>query len=245
MRLRVRVVILSRVTCVSVEIRSLHAWPTTVVEAEAIQDRLRTMVDLARPGVPRVRLAAGLDVAYAKGSDRLAAAVVVLDTATFEVVDKSVVVGTAAFDYVPGLFAFRELPSLTRALEAIDVVPDLLVCDGQGIAHPRRFGLACHVGVLTDLPTVGVAKTPLVGGYATPAPDRGAWTELLAEGEVVGRVLRTRDGVKPVFVSVGHRTDLDLACRHVLDLCPTYRLPETTRLADRVARQALQTSGSG
>ncbi|HEX6471198.1 MAG TPA: deoxyribonuclease V [Streptosporangiaceae bacterium] len=221
------------------DIRQLHEWPGTVAEAEAIQRALRPMVDLSDPGPDRVRLAAGLDVAYAERGDRLAAAVVVLDTTDYEVVDQSVVLGTAAFDYVPGLFAFRELPALVTALERLTTVPDLLVCDGQGIAHPRRFGLACHIGVLTGLPAVGVAKTSLVGSYDPPAGERGAWSEIHSDGEVVGRVLRTRTGVKPVFVSVGHRVSLDNACRHVLRLSPHYRLPETTRAADHLSRMAL------
>ena len=210
-----------------------------MAEAEAIQDRLRHQVDLTTPGPREVRLAAGLDVAYDRHG-RLAAAAVVVDTATFEPVEASVVVGTSAFAYVPGLFAFRELPSLVVALRRLRVVPDLLVCDGHGIAHPRRFGLACHVGVLTGLPAIGVAKQPLTGSYDPPHRNRGSWTPLRDGTDVVGRVLRTRTAVKPVFVSVGHRIELDAACRHVLDLSPRYRLPETTRAADQAARRALR-----
>ena len=225
------------------EVRDLHAWPSSPREAEAIQDRLRPMLDLDAPGPARPRTVAGLDVAYAgDGEDtgtRLAAAVVVLDAATLDVVEESVAVGTAAFPYVPGLFAFRELPTLVTALRGLATVPDLLVCDGFGIAHPRRFGLACHLGVLTGLPTIGVGKTAFVGAYTPPGPRRGDTSPLLDGGEVVGRVLRTQDGVKPVFVSVGHRTDLDTACRNVLALTPEYRLPETTRRADRLSREAL------
>lgn len=221
------------------KLRHLHEWPQTVAEAQAIQDSLRPLVDLNGPGPAQVRLAAGLDVAYDRDNDRVAAAVVVLDTATFEPVEASVVVGAAAFAYVPGLFAFREFPPLITALERLRVVPDLLVCDGHGIAHPRRFGLACHVGVLTGLPAIGAAKTLLTGSYEPPGEDRGSWTPLRDGNEVVGRALRTRAGVKPVFVSVGHRLDLGAACRHVLNLSPHYRLPETTRAADRAAREAL------
>jgi deoxyribonuclease V len=230
-----------------VRIRPLHPWPVTAAEALAVQDRLRPEVDLDGPGPDpaRVRLAAGLDVAYATGSDRLAAAATVIDTTTHEIVDSATTVGVAAFDYVPGLFAFRELPSLAAALSRLRVTPDILVCDGQGIAHPRRFGLACHVGVLTGLPTIGVAKTPFVGRYDPPGPARGDWSELRDGGETVGRALRTRTGVKPVFVSVGHRTDLDTACRQVLALCAGYRLPETTRAVDHLARQVLRSSVDG
>ncbi|MBG0831314.1 endonuclease V [Planomonospora sp. ID67723] len=211
--------------------------PRTPAEAEAIQDELRPLLDLTGPGPLRPATVAGVDVAY--DGDRLAAAVAVLDGATLEVLEEVTVTGRTAFEYVPGLLAFRELPALLDALERLTVVPELVVCDGYGLAHPRRFGLACHLGVLTGLPAIGVGKTAFVGAYRDPAPERGSWTELTLDGEVVGRVLRTRDGVKPVFVSVGHRTDLETACRNVLDLTPAYRLPETTRVADRLSRATL------
>lgn len=222
-----------------VEVKDLHEWPSGVDEARRIQDELRGLLDLDAPGPQRIETIAGLDVAYDEGSERLAAAVVVLRAKTLEVVAASSAVGTAAFPYVPGLFAFRELPTLVEALRALTVVPDLLVCDGHGVAHPRRFGLACHLGVLTGLPSVGVGKTRLVGAYEEPPAERGASSPLVEGGEVVGRVLRTQRGVKPVFVSVGHRIDLDTACRHVLAAAPRYRLPETTRRADRLSRDLL------
>jgi deoxyribonuclease V len=220
-------------------------WPATEAEALAVQAELRPLVravPLPRPP----RLIAGLDVAYvgAHGAaeDRVAAAVVVLDATTLEPVERATAVGTAGFPYVPGLFAFRELPALVRALERISVVPDVLLCDGQGLAHPRRFGLACHLGVLTGLPTLGVAKTPLLGKWTEPAPERGATSDVHDSGELVARVLRTQAGVKPVTVSVGHLIDLDDATRVVLDAAPRYRLPETTRLADRLCREAVATT---
>jgi deoxyribonuclease V len=209
----------------------------TPEEAIAEQERLRPLVSaVTDPGLV-VRHVAGLDVSYAD-DDRLAAAVVVLDAESLETVDSVVVTGRADFPYVPGLFAFRELPSLLEALEKVTVPPDLLVCDGQGLAHPRRFGLACHLGVVTGLPSVGVAKTPM-GRFDMPDDVRGAYSDLVDDGEVVGRALRTRKGVKPVFVSVGHRIDLDRACAEVLRLCLT-RLPETTRRSDAVGRAQLR-----
>ncbi|HEX5542072.1 MAG TPA: endonuclease V [Micromonospora sp.] len=217
--------------------------PRTVAEAEAVQDRLRPLVDLLGPGPRAPRTVAGLDVAYAADSDLLAAAVVVLDPRTLAVVDAAVSTGRAAFDYVPGLFAFRELPALLDALGRLTIAPDLLVCDGHGLAHPRRFGLACHLGVVTGLPAIGVAKKPLVGCWEPPGRRRGAWAPLRDGTETVGRVLRTRDGVKPVFVSVGHRMSLDNACAQVLALAPRFRLPETTRQADRMCRAALAVRG--
>ncbi|MEU4764414.1 endonuclease V [Actinosynnema sp. NPDC023794] len=209
----------------------------TPEEAIAEQERLRPSVStVTDPGLV-VRHVAGLDVSYAD-DDRLAAAIVVLDAESLRTVDSVVVTGKADFPYVPGLFAFRELPSLLEAVGKLTVTPDLLVCDGQGLAHPRRFGLACHLGVVTDLPSVGVAKTPM-GRFEMPDDARGAHTDLVDDGEVVGRALRTREGVKPVFVSVGHRIDLDRACAEVLRLCVT-RLPETTRRSDALGRAQLR-----
>lgn len=211
-------------------------WPTTVAEAVAIQEELRGVVDNTDVG-DRPRYVAGLDVAY--DGDRLAAAVVVLDCETLVEVDRAVVLGETTFPYVPGLFAFREVPGLMEALEKLRTTPDLLVCDGQGLAHPRRFGLACHLGVLTGLPAIGAAKTAFVGTHAEPGPARGELADLIVDNEVVGAVLRTQDGVKPIYVSIGHRVSLPTAVQHVLHLAPRYRLPETTRAADHLCRQAL------
>jgi deoxyribonuclease V len=213
-------------------------WPATPDEAEALQERLRPLVDRTGPGPQTIDLVAGLDVAYGPG-DRLAAAVVVLEACTLRTVEEAVVCDTAAFPYVPGLFAFREMPALAAALDELTVSPDLLICDGHGLAHPRRFGLACHIGLHTGLPALGVGKTRLIGTHEPPGEQRGAHADLRDGGEVVGRVLRTQDGVRPVYVSAGHRIDLDTACRHVLALSPRYRLPETTRAADRLSRRAL------
>jgi len=210
-------------------------WPITETEALAVQDLLRArLLDGPAPADPATF--AGVDVSYAE--DRLAAAVVVLDS-TLRRVDQVVVRGTPAFAYVPGLFAFRELPAVLEAFERLTVRPDVVVCDGQGRAHPRRFGLACHLGVLLDLPSFGVGKTRLVGVHDDPGDRRGDRSPLVDDGEVVGAVLRTRDRVKPVYVSAGHRMDLDTACALTLRLTPAYRLPETTRAADRLSRDAL------
>ena len=211
-------------------------WPATVDEAVAVQEALRGQVDLTDVG-ESPRYVAGLDVAY--DGDRLAAAVVVLDGDTLAEVDRAVVRGETTFPYVPGLFAFREVPALLAALEQLGTTPELLVCDGQGLAHPRRFGLACHLGVLTGIPAIGAAKTTFVGSHGELAQERGATAELVDGGEVVGAAVRTQDGVKPVYVSVGHRVSLTTAIEHVLRLTPRYRLPETTRLADRACREGL------
>jgi deoxyribonuclease V len=211
-------------------------WPSTPDEAIALQLEMAPLVDPHRPADWQPRTAAGLDVAY--DGDRLYAAVVVVDLTSLETVDQAVVPGGTDFPYVPGLFAFRELPALLDALERLTTSPDVLICDGQGVAHPRRFGLASHLGVVTELPSIGVAKTPM-GHYDPPGPNRGDWAELKDNDDVVGRALRTQRDVKPLFVSVGHRIDLDTACALVLDLAPKYRQPETTRRADQLCRQAL------
>ncbi|MEV0245400.1 endonuclease V [Nocardia sp. NPDC050712] len=217
------------------------SWPATAEEAMALQDRLRPLVDQTNPRPPEFRTIAGLDSAYDDESGVVAAAAVVLDAASLAPRETAIAHGTTTFPYLPGLLAFRELPTSLAVLEKLARTPDLLICDSQGLAHPRRFGFACHLGILVGIPTIGVAKT-VWGNYTEPAPERGAATDLLIDGEVVGRALRTRTGVKPVFVSVGHRIDLDTACAQVLALTPKYRQPETTRQADRLCRQALRSA---
>ncbi|MGW4205722.1 endonuclease V [Streptomyces sp. NPDC004726] len=216
-------------------------WPADETAALAVQDELRTRVVLDEPGPPvgegRVT---GVDVAYDDERDVVAAAAVVLDASTLTVVEESTAVGRVAFPYVPGLLAFRELPAVRAALESLVSDPGLVVCDGYGRAHPRRFGLASHLGVLTGLPVIGVAKSPFVFSHGELGPRRGDSAALRAfDGEEVGRALRTQAGVKPVYVSVGNRVTLDNACAHTLSLAPRYRLPETTRRADRLCREAL------
>lgn len=186
-----------------------------------------------------VRLIAGVDVAYAKDESVVAGAVVVLDTDTRLVVDSATAVRPVEFPYVPGLLAFREIPALLDAFAALRTTPDVIVCDGYGVAHPRRFGLACHLGVIRNMPTFGVAKTAFIGEYAQPGDRRGDWSDLTDRGETIGRVLRTQHTTKPVFVSTGHRIDLDAATALTLALAADYRLPETTRQADRLSRHAL------
>ncbi|MER7836925.1 endonuclease V [Streptomyces sp. NPDC096040] len=216
-------------------------WPATEEAALAVQDELRGRVVLDEPGpAPGAGHVTGVDVAYDDERDLVVAAAVVLDAVTLEAVAEATAVGRVSFPYVPGLLAFREIPTVRAALDALPCPPGLVVCDGYGLAHPRRFGLASHLGVLTGLPTIGVAKNPFVFAYDDPDAPRGSHAPLLAGTEEVGRALRTRDGVKPVFVSVGHRVSLDNACAHTLALTPDYRLPETTRRADALCRRALR-----
>ncbi|GAB2849253.1 endonuclease V [Streptomyces deserti] len=222
-------------------VRIPAGWPATEEQARAVQDELRARVVLDEPGPPPgTGRVTGVDVAYDDERDVVAAAAVVLDAATLDVVAQATAVGRISFPYVPGLLAFREIPTVLAALDALPCPPGLVVCDGYGLAHPRRFGLASHLGVLTGLPTIGVAKNPFTFTYDDPDAPRGSTSALRAGTEEVGRALRTRDAVKPVFVSVGHRVSLDNACAHTLALTPAYRLPETTRRADALCRRALR-----
>jgi deoxyribonuclease V len=145
---------------------------------------------------------------------------------------------TVGFPYIPGLLSFRELPAIRALLQDITILPDLLLCDGQGIAHPRRFGLACHLGVMFDVPTIGCAKTCLLGNGSEPGMTRGDSAPLMEQGEIVGCALRTRTQIKPVYVSPGHRISVQTACEWVLKFAPRFRLPEPLRLADQAARRA-------
>lgn len=213
-------------------------WPRTALDAEAEQERLAGRVDVTAPLAP-FRYVAGLDVAYAIDSSRVAGAVVVLDADTLQVEDMATAVMEVEFPYVSGLLAFREMPALIEALSRLSVEPDVLVCDGYGIAHPRRFGLACHLGVLAGKPAMGVAKTAFVGKAVEPGIQRGEAADLVHDGEVVGAVLRTQLSTKPVYVSPGHLITVNDATRLALRLATKYRLPETTRLADQLSRRAL------
>ncbi|MFE3517911.1 endonuclease V [Streptomyces sp. NPDC059166] len=220
---------------------TIFRMPADEAEARAVQDELRGRVVLDEPGpTPGTGRVTGVDVAYDDERDLVAAAAVVLDAATLEVVAESTARGRVTFPYVPGLLAFRELPAVLAALERLPVDPGLVVCDGYGQAHPRRFGLASHLGVLTGLPVIGVAKNPFTFRYDEPGPERGDSSPLMDGDEEVGRALRTRKGTKPVFVSVGHRTDLGNACAHTLALARHFRQPETTRRADALCRSALR-----
>ncbi|WTJ76146.1 endonuclease V [Kitasatospora sp. NBC_01539] len=215
-------------------------WPTDEAAAVAEQLRLRPRVSTAGPAPAAGSLVAGVDVAYDDERDVVAAAAVLLDCATLDVVHEATAVSPVAFPYLPGLLAFRELPAVLAALDALPVAPGLVVCDGYGVAHPRGLGLASHLGVRTGLRTLGVAKTAFTFDHEPPAAERGAYSPLLdGDGAEVGRAVRTRQGVKPVFVSVGHRIGLDEAVETVLALTPSYRLPETTRRADSLCRRAL------
>jgi deoxyribonuclease V len=210
-----------------------HRWKVTPKQAVAIQQRLAAAVR-SEPTTGRIRLVTGVDAAFSRDGARCVAAAVVWDVEAECAVEERLAVRPLRFPYVPGLLSFREAPAVIAALRKLRYEPDAIICDAHGLAHPRRFGLACHVGVLCDRPTIGCAKSVLVGEFAVPKPERGSRTALRDRGDRIGTVVRTRSGVKPVFVSVGHRVDLRTAERIVLACATGYRLPEPTRRADRV-----------
>ncbi|WP_440997635.1 deoxyribonuclease V [Arhodomonas sp. SL1] len=211
-----------------------HRWDLTPAEARALQCRLAGRVRL-EPGPRRVRTIAGVDTGFEDGGATARAAAVLLDWPDLNVIADHIARTPTPMPYVPGLLSFRELPAVLAALEGLDTAPDLVLCDGQGIAHPRRLGIAAHLGVLTDLITIGVGKSRLTGKYTEPGPHRGDASPLLADGERVGTVLRTRDRVRALFVSPGHRIDHAGAEEWVLACCRGYRLPEPIRQADHRA----------
>lgn len=220
------------------KLRDLHPWPADIAEAIALQGRLAPLV-VRRGGPRQVRLVAGCDLAFLDRGRRSAlarAAVVLLSYPELAIVEHQVIDAPVNFPYVPGLLSFREIPALTLAFERVQRRPDLLLVDGHGFSHPRRFGIACHLGLLLDVPTIGCAKSRLVGKHSEPLPQAGASAELRDGRELIGLVLRTRDGVSPVFVSSGHRIGLRRAAEWVLRLCRGYRLPEPARLADQLSK---------
>jgi deoxyribonuclease V len=196
-----------------------------------LQERLRGAVSV-RDALPRpLRFVAGADVSYDRGSPLLFTAVVVVDAESLAVVEVAATTGRATFPYVPGYLSFRELPSLLEAFAKLRTRPDLVLCDAHGRAHPRRFGLACHLGVALGLPSIGCAKSRLVGEHREPGPRRGAHAPLRDGGETIGSVLRTREGVAPIYVSIGHRVSLATARALALRFAPRFRVPEPIRAA--------------
>jgi deoxyribonuclease V len=213
--------------------RAPHRWSLTPRQAAALQRDLARRVSFVAPRKP-LRLVAGIDAAFSSDGRQCIAGVVLWDCIENAVREESVARRPLTFPYVPGLLSFREAPAVLAALRKLRATPDALMYDGHGIAHPRRFGIASHVGLLAGVPTVGCAKSVLVGEHGIPGVRRGASVPLIHRGERIGSVLRTRDGVKPVFVSVGHRMDLS-SCESLVLACTTrYRLPEPTRLADQL-----------
>jgi len=225
------------------KVHRLHAWDLAPAEAVALQRQLAGRVE-AGPPLGRCDLVAGADVSYNRFSNVFYGGVVVLRTSDLEVVERQGAVREVHFPYIPGLLSFREAPVLLDAFARVKSEPDAVIVDAHGLSHPRRFGLTCHVGLCLDRPTLGCAKTRLTGTYEEPGPRAGAHAPLTDKGEVIGSVLRTRAGVRPVFVSVGHRTDLASAVRLVLRTCRGYRLPEPTRQAHHYVNSLRRAGGA-
>lgn len=209
---------------------SLHTWKLTPREAIALQNQLADRVQ-PQPPLGDCNLIAGADVSYARFSNVFYAGVVVLRTSDWTIVEKQGAVFENAFPYVPGLLSFREAPAVLEVFAKLNCEPDAIIVDGQGFSHPRRLGFASHVGIWLDRPTIGCAKSRLIGEYREPGLQKGSSTRLLDVGEVIGRVVRTKTAVKPLIVSVGHKIDLESAVRITLDSCRGYRIPEPTRQA--------------
>ena len=212
----------------------LNEWNVSVGEAVAIQNELRPRVVPHPPPDFAPRLVAGADISIEKFSTRGYAGIVVIDAATMQTVDEATAVVEIEFPYVPGLLSFRELPAVQRAWDALTTKPDVLIFDGVGYAHPRRFGLACHGGVMLGTPSIGCAKSILVGRHGPLSTDRGATADLIDRTEIVGTALRLREAVSPVYVSIGHLIDLPTAVSVVRSMGTGFREPETTRRAHRL-----------
>ena len=213
-----------------------HPWDVSPQQAKEIQNDLKTKVILYDQ-LPDIHYVAGIDVGFENKNTITRAAIAVLKFPELELQESVIARSPTQFPYIPGYLSFREVPTILQAFEQLKQLPDVLLCDGQGIAHPRRFGIACHLGVLTDLPAIGVAKSRLIGEYAKIPVNKGDYVELIDGDEVIGAVLCTRNNVKPLYISSGHKITLSSAIKLVMQCVIKYRLPETTRWAHRLASQ--------
>lgn len=212
--------------------RRLHSWRVSPREAIRIQSRLRSQVELA-DRLPQVRRVAGADMALDLNANRAVAGVVIYAFPQMEEIERLWGETEITFPYVPGLLSFREAPALLKVFARVKNAPDLIFCDGHGYAHPRRFGITSHLGLLLDTPTIGCAKSLLIGTHGRLAQTAGSWTPLRDGEEVIGAVLRTREAVNPIYVTQGHRVSLPTALKFVLGVLDGYRIPRPTRDADR------------
>jgi len=216
------------------KVESLHSWQVSTTQALEIQQRLAAQVS-KRSEVTTPRFIAGVDISAGRGEGMATGAVVVLNYPELRVVETKVAQGKLGLPYIPGLLSFRELPLTLAACQKLTIAPDLILVDGQGIAHPRRLGLASHLGLFLNMPTIGCAKSILCGSYEAPGAEPGSYTEVVDRGEIIGAALRTKLRVKPIYVSIGHKIDLNTAIYWVIKCCRGYRLPEPTRLAHLAA----------
>jgi len=215
-------------------LRHPHSWEVTPAEAIALQRRLAAEV-VGEDAFPEIHRVAGVDCGFEQDGAVTRAAVAVLDFPSLQMIDRAVARVPTTFPYIPGLLSFREIPAVLAALHLLTRLPDLLLVDGQGYAHPRRCGIACHLGVITDLAAIGVAKTRLCGVHGPVPPQRGSYVPLSDGADQIGVVMRSRSNVAPIFVSIGHRVSLTTAVDLVGRCITRYRLPETTRWAHRLA----------
>ncbi|MBW9257302.1 MAG: deoxyribonuclease V [Candidatus Thiodiazotropha sp. (ex. Lucinisca nassula)] len=213
-----------------------HPWNLTPKDAIALQSQLRSQV-IQVDQMRHPQRIAGVDVGFEAAGKVTRAAIAILDFPSLQLVEQAIARVPTRFPYIPGLLSFREVPAILRAIQKLSCPPDLLFCDGQGLAHPRRFGLACHLGLLTDIPSIGVAKTRLIGTHEVLPEKKGSWVPLIDRDEVIGAVLRSRSEVKPIYVSIGHRISLSSALNYVLAATTRYKLPETTRAAHHLASE--------
>ncbi len=212
----------------------LHTWKVTVEEAIRIQEALKTRLILKKT-FSKIKTIGGADVAYSKSENLLFGAIVVLSFPDMEILATATCAGKIPFPYIPTLLSFREGPILIKTFQKLKIEPDVMVYDGQGIAHPRGMGLASHMGIWFDLPSIGCAKTPLLGEFVPPGPSRGSFEWIRREGKNVGAVLRTKEKVKPLFVSPGHRIDLLTSIQIILESCRGFRTPEPQRRAHQLS----------
>ncbi|MBI4353378.1 MAG: endonuclease V [Candidatus Omnitrophica bacterium] len=217
--------------------QDLHPWEVSPKEAVQIQKRLRERV-IRRDEFGKILLVAGCDTAFDLEKNEAHGGVIVYRWPALEEVERKSAVKAVTFPYIPGLLAFREIPVLLEAISALECEPDLFLFDGHGISHPRGMGIASHIGILLDKPTIGCAKSLLYGRHEEPGSKKGSFSPLLSkDGSTIGRVLRTRDGVRPIFVSIGHKTNLETATQVTLQCCDGYRIPKPTREADHFVEQ--------
>jgi len=216
------------------KIEPRHEWALTAEAAIVIQQDLRQEV-ITQDQFGAVNYVAGVDVGFEQEGAITRAAIAVLSYPELQLCETAIARRPTTFPYIPGFLSFREVPAVLDALEQLKMTPDLLLCDGQGLAHPRRFGIACHLGILTKLPAIGVAKSRLIGTYSEVPDERGAWVPLLHKEDTIGAVLRTRIKTHPLYISSGHRVSLESAIAYVMGCTTKYRLPETTRHAHKLA----------
>jgi deoxyribonuclease V len=222
------------------QIHHLHDWNLSPAEARKLQTELASRLK-TNESLRDWQTLAAADVSYLRGDTHLYASVVIVKRGTFELIERAGIAAPVTFPYVPGLLSFREIPPLLMAFEQISTVPDVVLGDGQGIAHPRRIGFAAHLGLWLDLPTIGCAKSRLFGTFDEPGSKRGQTSPLHDHDEVIGSVVRTRDRTKPLFVSVGHRCNLQAAVDLVLETAPRTRLPEPARMAHAYVNELRRT----